>query len=80
MGDQFQDDFPLGAEANVMAPPISDQIPANAAVIPLYGTGDGVMPKQAVPKSISFAEQLETFAKRVGVLHGEPDEDVMKYV
>ena len=76
----LQDDLALGAEANAMAPPIRSNPYANAAVIPLYGTGHGVIPKQAIPKSVSFAEQLETFAKRVGVFHGNPDEDVMKYI
>ena len=80
MGDQNQDDLALGAEANAMAPPPISNPYANAAVIPLYGTGHGVIPKQTVPKSVSFAEQLETFAKRVGVFHGNPEEDVMKFV
>ena len=60
----LQDDLALGAEANAMVPPIRSNPYANAAVIPLYGTGHGVIPKQAIPKSVSFAEQLETFAKK----------------
>ena len=80
MGDHFPDELALGAEANAVATPIRSNPYANAALIPLYGTGHGVIPKQVIPKSVSFAEQLETFAKRVGVFQGNPDEDVMKHV